>query len=35
MHHFPIWPSFPYKRFGQFIEEREKLFLKYLEKELS
>jgi uncharacterized protein with ParB-like and HNH nuclease domain len=35
MHHFPNWSSFPYKRFGQFIKEREVMLLKYLEEALS
>jgi uncharacterized protein with ParB-like and HNH nuclease domain len=35
MHHFPLWQSFPYTRFGQFIDEREAILLKCLEKELS
>ncbi|WP_439359948.1 DUF262 domain-containing protein [Bradyrhizobium sp. DASA03007] len=35
MHHFPIWSSFPYAKFGEFLSEREAILAKHLEKVLT
>lgn len=35
MHHFPDWGLFPYSRFGEFIEERQKIIIGKLEQELA